>query len=203
MQKFLKLQNDSKKPWKRKPVCAPVQAHEVYSRGISKSRAKASFVICTWALNLSGPTKGKLLNAALPIVVRGWETGSQRRWRRDASEMQRSSRTWDGWRGGEEGREERSWMDAWIPKLSGEKADQEAEVGTTSMQKRKVKRNHDWSSCCSSPLPLGRQSQGCSHLPLPSPEGCSPRTASELQERRDESPGLQGNPSPQRTWAGL
>lgn len=105
--------------------------------------------------------------------------------------------------GGEEGREERSWMDAWIPKLSGEKADQEAEVGTTSMQKRKVKRNHDWSSCCSSPLPLGRQSQGCSHLPLPSPEGCSPRTASELQERRDESPGLQGNPSPQRTRAGL
>lgn len=105
MQKFLKLQNDSKKPWKRKPVCAPVQAHEVYSQGISKSRAKASFVICTWALNLSGPTKGKLLNAALPIVVCGWETGSQRRWRRDASEMQRSSRTWDGWRegGGREG----------------------------------------------------------------------------------------------------
>lgn len=97
MQKFLKLQNDSKKPWKRKPVCAPVQAHEVYSQGISKSRAKASFVICTWALNLSGPTKGKLLNAALPIVVCGWETGSQWQLRRDASEMQCSSWTWDGW----------------------------------------------------------------------------------------------------------
>lgn len=56
------------------------------------------------------------------------------------------------------GRKERRGMGARITKPSGEKGNLEAEVVNTQMQKRKVKRN--WFSHCSSPLALGKQSQG-------------------------------------------
>lgn len=61
------------------------------------------------------------------------------------------------------GKKERRWMGARIPKPSGEKANLEAELVRTQMQKRKVRRNHH-------PVFhqfLGKKSQG--FLPPPTP----------------------------------
>lgn len=166
-----------------------MKAHEVYSQGISKSRAKASFVICTRALNLSGPTKGKLLNTDLPIACVGGRQDPRDNGREEMLPKGAFFPSiYQGWRewGG-------SWMDAWIPKPPGEQANQEAEVRTTQMQKRKMKRNGGRSFCCGSPSPLRTQSQDS--LPPPAPQPREPQPGS---SRGAAEPGCAGHPAPAR-----
>lgn len=168
-------------------------------KAFQKSRAKASFVICTRVLNLSGPTEGKLLTTALPTPACGWETWSQRqRLRRDTSEISTLHEHVPGMeRGGRKGgRKAAGWMHRYQNPLG------RRQIKRQKLEQHKCKR-HGWSSCCSSPPPQEGEARACSHLPLPSPESCGLEQPPSFRERRDESRGLQGNPSPQRTWAGL
>lgn len=77
-QAFLKLKNDSKKPWETELVSVLVKAQELHSQGISNQGQRLLLSFVQRALDLSGPTKGKLLNTASSYCSAWVWDGAQR-----------------------------------------------------------------------------------------------------------------------------
>lgn len=108
---------------------------------------------------------------------------------------------YQGWREGE-GREEGKKLDGSMDTKTLWR--EGAEAGTKQTQKRKVKRNHGRSWLLQFPTAPRKAKSGLAPTSRsPALRAAACKQPPSFREHRDESLGLQGNPSPQRTWAGL